>query len=156
SDNMHRSNFRPIWKGTDHMRFRTRNILSIIMLLAGLAMVAGWQSAVQATSTALATTGTTYYVSKNGNNADGGSWATAWNELDQINWGIVQPGDTILVDGGSSQMVYTTSLTIGKSGTSGAPITIKMASETGRNGKVVIFGGRSTQLPYCDQASYSY
>src|SRR5262245_44051850 len=150
------SNFRPIWKGTDHMRFRTRSILTIVLLLAGLAMVAGWQSVVQATSTALATTGTTYYVSKNGNNADGRSWATAWNELNQINWGVVQPGDTILLDGGSSQMIYTTSLTVGKSGTSTAPITIRLAGEAGRNGKAAIFGGRSTPLPACDQASYSY
>ncbi|HEX5414208.1 MAG TPA: hypothetical protein VFZ25_00990 [Chloroflexota bacterium] len=93
--------------------------------------------------------GTTYYVSKTGTNVDGRSWASAWNELNQINWGVVQPGDTILLDGGSPQMVYTTSLTPGKSGSPGAPITIKLAPDAGRNGQVVIFGGRSTPLPEC-------
>src|SRR5437762_3080102 len=112
----HRQSFTPIRKGTNHMRIRTHSILNIVLLLAALAMIAGWQSVVGATSSALAATGTTYYVSKNGNNADGRSWATAWNELNQINWGVVQPGDSILLDGGSSQMTYTTSLTVGKSG----------------------------------------
>src|SRR6059058_3335191 len=75
-----------------------------------------------------------YYISKNGNNSDGLSWATAWNELDKINWPVIQPGDTILIDGGSQQMVYTTTFTIGKSGTYFAPITIKKATDPGRNG----------------------
>jgi len=45
---------------------------------------------------ARASSGTTYYVSKNGNNADGRSWATAWNELANIKWSVVKPGDMIL------------------------------------------------------------
>src|SRR5439155_3597370 len=49
--------------------------------------------------------GTNYYVSRSGNNADGRSWATAWNELNQIKWNVVRAGDTISVDGGSTQMV---------------------------------------------------
>ncbi len=101
-------------------------------------------------------TGNTYYVSKNGSNADGKSWQTAWNELNQINWSVIQPGDTILLDGGSTSMTYTTTLTIGKSGTQTAPVTIKRATDTGHNGKVVFFGGRSTPLPYCGQSSYTY
>src|SRR5437762_261198 len=40
-----------------------------------------------------------YHISKNDNNGDGLSWATAWNELDQINWSVIQPGDTILRTG---------------------------------------------------------
>lgn len=102
------------------------------------------------------TNGNTYYVSKNGSNKDGISWATAWNELDQINWSVIQPGDIIILDGGSSQMVYTTTLTIGKSGTQSLPITIQRSTENGHNGKVVMFGGRSTPLPYCGQSSYTY
>ena len=43
-----------------------------------------------------------YYVSKLGSNLDGESWASAWNELDQINWQMVQPGDAILIDGGDT------------------------------------------------------
>lgn len=95
-----------------------------------------------------------YYIAKNGNNGDGLSWATAWNELDKIDWSVVQPGDTILIDGGSQQMVYTTTLTIGKSGTQTAPITIRKATDRGRNGHVIIFGGRTKLLPYCNQPDY--
>jgi hypothetical protein len=102
------------------------------------------------------TGGKVYYVSKTGNNADGRSWSTAWNELDQIGWNVVRPGDTILLDGGSSEMTYTTTLTIGKSGTSDNSITIKLADEIGRNGRVVLFGGRTTPLPYCGQQDYTY
>jgi hypothetical protein len=96
----------------------------------------------------------TFYVSKLGNNGDGFSWETAWNELDQIDWSIIQPGHTILIDGGSTEMVYTTTLEPTASGTPGQPVTIKLAEEAGRDGKVIIFGGRSTPLPYCGQTEY--
>lgn len=99
---------------------------------------------------------TTYYVSKSGSNADGLSWETAWNELNQIQWNVVRPGDIILLDGGESQAIYTTRLTIRTSGASKKPITIKLADEKGRDGQVVIFGGRSTPLPYCEQETYEY
>ena len=99
---------------------------------------------------------TTYYVSKNGNNQDGTSWATAWNELDQIDWPRIQPGDLLLLDGGEQEMVYRTTLVIDQSGTRDQPITIRLSDEAGRNGKVAIFGGRSTPLPYCNQPNYNY
>lgn len=119
--------------------------------------------------------GVTYYVSRNGNNGDGRSWSSAWNELDQIEWGVVQPGDTIVIDGGVTAcsypvvvtgssnaptpvgcgMVYRTELTVGKSGTASSPITIKLAEEAGRNGTALLFGGRNTPLPYCGQSGYS-
>jgi hypothetical protein len=86
-------------------------------------------------------TGTTYYVSKSGHSGDGRSWITAWNDLDQINWNVVLPGDTIVLDGGSSEVVYTSTLTIGRSGDIDNPITIKLASEPGHDGRVVIDGG---------------
>lgn len=118
---------------------------------------------------------TTFYVSRLGNNADGTSWDTAWNELDQIDWSVIQPGDMILIDGGSVAcdypvtvtnstntplpagcgMQYNTTLTIGASGAADAPITIKLADEPGRNGTARIFGGRATPLPYCGQTSYT-
>lgn len=97
-----------------------------------------------------------YYVSKNGNNQDGRSWATAWNELDQINWAVIHAGQTIYLDGGSSEMVYTTPLHIQQRGSQQKPITIALADEPGRDGKAVIFGGRSTPLPYCGQLNYTY
>jgi hypothetical protein len=103
-----------------------------------------------------------------------GVWATAWNELDQITWDTnddgngVGWGDTIYLDGGSVEctfptyvtaenngnkpdpsgcgMTYTKTLTIGASGTSDNPITIKLSSDSGKDGTAIIFGGRSTPL----------
>lgn len=117
---------------------------------------------------------TVWFVSKNGNNTDGRSWLTAWNELDRINWSIVQSGDTILIDGGgtpcayptnvtgnsntprsssggSCGMIYQSTLTPGKSG-----VSIHLAPESGRNGSIIIFGGRSIPLPYCGQSGYTW
>jgi len=96
------------------------------------------------TGTVLAS-GPTWYVSRAGSNADGRSPSSAWSELGNINWPLIQPGDTILVSGGT----YTTALIPAKSGTSSAPIKILA------NGPVTIFGGRSFggvpfQLPETD------
>jgi hypothetical protein len=122
-----------------------------------------------------AATPTTYYVSKNGSNTGGTSWATAFNELNQINWTLINPGDTILIDGGTTAcpsnydfashttdrpglncgMLYSTDLNVQKSGTSTLPVTIKLASEAGHAGTAVIFGGRPNMLPYCTQTSYT-
>ena len=116
-----------------------------------------------------------YYVSRTGSNGDGRSWATAWNELDQIDWDVIEAGDTILIDGGRVScgygvavtggsnapgpagcgMEYRTALTIGASGAAGAPITVRLAEEAGRAGTVRIFGGRGTPLPYCGQTGYA-
>lgn len=115
-----------------------------------------------------------FYVSKNGNNTDGKSWTTAWNELNQINWSLVQSGDAIVIDGGSvvcsypvtvtestntplspsggqnCGMVYQSTLNVGKSGQSSSPITVRLSEEAGRNGTAVIFGGRQKPLPACN------
>lgn len=116
--------------------------------------------------------GQTYYVSRDGNNADGTSWTTAWNDLNQIDWNVINAGDTIKIDGGSTAcasnydfsatrpgvscgMLYNSTLTVGKSGTSGSPVTIELATDAGHNGTAVFFGGRTTPLPYCTQPSYS-
>jgi len=102
-----------------------------------------------------ATNGNLYYVSKNGNNADGKSWTTAWNELNQINWSVIQPGDTILLDGGTNGMTYTTTLSIGKSGLQALPIAIQRATDSGHNGQIILFGGSNTPLPYCGQTTWT-
>lgn len=120
---------------------------------------------------------TNWYVSKiaTGNNS-GTSWADAWNELDQINWTLVQPGDVIEIDGGAVEcdwpveitdtntpksvsggdcgMVYTADFQIGKSGTSDAPITIMLSDDPGRDGTVRIFGGVSSPLPFCGSTNF--
>jgi len=99
-----------------------------------------------------------YYVSKNGNNQNGLSWSTAWNELDQINWTIIGPGDTIWLDGGAlgQGMTYTKTLRVQQNGESGNPITLELSAESGHNGQAFIFGGRPRPLPYCGQVDYTY
>lgn len=99
---------------------------------------------------------TTFYVSKSGNNQDGLSWQTAWNELDQIDWDVIGPGSSIMIDGGTVSAVYNTTLELQKSGTANKPIIIQLSPEDGRNGQAIIFGGRSTMLPYCGQATYEF
>ncbi len=139
------------------MKFSSRMVRLCLSLMAILAILVASVSFVasELKSKAAGASSHTYYVSKTGNNADGLSWATAWNELANINWSVVQPGDTILLDGGQTNMTYTSTLTIKTSGTQTAPITIERATEAGHNGKVIIFGGRTTPLPYCGQPSYT-
>ena len=100
--------------------------------------------------------GNTFFISQLGNNTDGRSWQTAWSELNQVDWSLIQPGDTVLIDGGANGMTYTTMMAPTASGTAAEPITIRVADEPGRNGQAIIFGGRSTPLPYCDQTNYQY
>jgi hypothetical protein len=85
-----------------------------------------------------------FYVSKAGNNVDGKSWNTAWNELDQIQWKDVKPGDTIMLSGGE----FHTSMDVGTSGAFGSPITITT------NGEKVILDGQRPAPPYCGESEY--
>lgn len=87
-----------------------------------------------------------WYVSKKGQSGgSGSSWQTAWNEVGSINWSSVNPGDTIVLDGGSAggSMVYTGPMYVGKSGLYGKPISIVQSQEAGRNGTVIIRGTSS-------------
>lgn len=79
----------------------------------------------------------TFYVDLTGNNADGLTLATAWNELDQIGWGSVAAGDTIECSVG----VYATQLRPTISGTAANPITVKFVG-----GKSHLRGSRGTTL----------
>lgn len=86
-----------------------------------------------------------YYVSKNGNNANGNSWINAWNDLDQIEWNTIQPGDVINIDGGIDSMIYESRITVGKGGSNNENrITIQRSDENGHNGKIYFNG------IYCD------
>src|SRR5689334_9184594 len=119
---MNRRKFLALFAPSSKMR-----LLLVVILLISLPLVILFFSHRQQTRQHTATPGSVYYVSKNGNNADGKSWATAWDEFNKINWSGIRPGDTILLDGGSSHMVYTTTLAIGKSGKQGLPIAIRRA-----------------------------
>ncbi|MFK7803246.1 MAG: hypothetical protein AB8G95_16550 [Anaerolineae bacterium] len=99
----------------------------------------------------------TFFFSKYGDNQGGESWGNAWNELDQINWLSLIPGDTIFVDGGElgGSMVYTSTLEPLASGTEELPIRIELSHEDGRNGQAVLFGGNSVPLPECGQLDWN-
>ena len=139
------------------MKLLPHTVRLCLTLMAILALLVASVSCVapELKSKAAGANGHTYYVSRNGDNTDGRSWATAWSELANIKWSTVQPGDTILLDGGQTNMIYTSTLAVGTSGTQTAPITIERATEAGHNGKVIIFGGRKTSLPYCGQPTYT-
>jgi hypothetical protein len=118
---------------------------------------------------------TTYYVSRDGDDRGGRSWQHAWNELDQIRWRLVRPGDVVTIDGGSVAcpsdavpqagldppgarptcgMVYRTPLVVAASGRLGAPVTVALSTDPGHDGTAVVQGGRTTPLPYCNQETY--
>ncbi len=114
----------------------------------------------------------TVYVSRSGDDTDGRSWATAWNELAHIDWSVVGPGSRIVIDGGAVPcpspydfttrrpgvdcgMEYDTPLRVQASGSPGRPLVVALSSEPGHDGTAVFFGGRATPLPYCHQRNYS-
>ncbi len=76
--------------------------------------------------------GTPFYVSPDGANTDGRSWASAWTELDQIDWASVEPGDRIEIGGGT----YTTRLVPDHGGEPGERITLERSREPGHDGAV--------------------
>ncbi len=109
-----------------------------------------------ATSNSMLSTGLkAYYISLAGNNTDGKSWATAWKALNQANWNIIQPGDTIYISGGTTSATYSGGIWISKSGTASGYVTIDIGanspSPAGHNGTVIIEGG-----DYCIRTTGSY
>ena len=81
------------------------------------------------------TTGKTYYVATNGNDAAPGTAALPWRTFARA-WQVMRPGDTLLIADG----VYTEPLHVGVEGVAGAPITIKAVND----GKVTIDGQGQT------------
>lgn len=123
---------------------------------AGIGLVAAQSSTVAATTTLTDIKNKIYYVSKDGDNHDGLTWDTAWNEFDQIDWDVIVPGDIVLIDGGERGMTYKTPMTVGASGTANKPITIRASEQQLRNGSIILHGGRETPLPYCGQPEYEF
>ncbi len=99
----------------------------------------------------------TFFVSPFGDNSDGLSWETAWSELDQIGWDVINPGATIFLDGGASidtPAVYKTALIPQKSGKGNNPILIQLSDESGHDAQAIFYGGNSIPLPECGAASW--
>lgn len=83
--------------------------------------------------------GASWYIDNAATGSNNGtSWANAWTNPTNVIWASVNPGDTVFVSGGSTSKTYTDDLVIGKDGTSGNPITVKIGQDAGHNG-VAIF-----------------
>jgi len=84
---------------------------------------------------------TDWYVDKTvASSGNGQSWATAWKNFSNINWGSVQPGDVINISGGTDSTVYYETLDINDAGTTNNYITIRGGIDAGHNGKAIIDG----------------
>ena len=117
------------------LRVRLRYLcLSIALLASGLAWAQAPRPATNVQVNAALSGGTTcgvsvtcWYVRPNGGtygSENGTSWANAYDGFSDINWAAdVDAGDVVCVAGGT----YTQNLSIGDSGTSGNPITIRRA-----------------------------
>ena len=86
---------------------------------------------------------TDWYVKKGGGGSNNGtSWANAWTSFSSINWNSIKAGDYLFIDGGPDSVVYTSGITIGKSGSAGNYIYIMPGrfspSPSGHSGKVVL------------------
>ena len=91
----------------------------------------------------LSVNATDYYVDKNATGLNNGlSWTNAWHLFLILIGAQLQPGDIIYISGGVDSTVYTSGLTIGKSGTAGNYIYImpgKYApSPSGHSGRIII------------------
>jgi hypothetical protein len=56
--------------------------------------------------TSLTVYGGSFYVSKNGNNNGGTTWASAWNEFTQVDWKAVGAGGTLYVAAGTYKTCF--------------------------------------------------
>lgn len=102
---------------------------------------------------------TNWYVSNASKGSNNGtSWANAWSPT-SINWTSVQPGDFVFLDGGPDSLVYTTGISVGKSGTSTNRITITVGANSpflsGHGGKVIFEGNGGNLRAFNIQATGS-
>ncbi len=79
------------------------------------------------------------YVDKNASGSNNGaSWTDAWESFDDIDWGDLNPGDTLFISGGTESVTYDDMLEIRASGEEGNPIVVTIGQQPPHNGKVII------------------
>ncbi len=85
-----------------------------------------------------------YHVSRNGDNTDGLTWATAWNEMDQIRWAEISPQrrDSLVIDGGAKRMVYKKPMIVQITPWY-SPVNVTVSTEPSHNGQAVIAPGNA-------------
>ena len=100
---------------------------------------------------------------------NGTSWGAAWQDTADISWGSLASGDIIEIDGGTTTSTVspydfaptspnpgvTCGMTYSPFTVGAGNITIRRSRTAGRNGTVVISGGRTLPLPYCGQVTYT-
>ena len=70
---------------------------------------------------------------------NGTSWTDAWESFADIDWGELDPGETLFLSGGTDSTIYTETLNVNQLyGTADNLITIRNGLDAGHNGKVVI------------------
>ena len=84
----------------------------------------------------------TFFVMPSGTNGNGASWNSPWVGFSNIQWVSVSAGSTVCLGGGA----YSGSLTLSKSGTSSAPITIKRATASDATCGAGIPAGADSQV----------
>ncbi len=87
-----------------------------------------------------ATPAANWYVNPDATGSNNGtSWSNAWRSFSAVVWGSagVRAGDTLFLSGGTTGRVYTTTLTVGASGTAASRIFIRPGQDAGHNGPVI-------------------
>jgi hypothetical protein len=85
--------------------------------------------------------GAYHYVDKTAGGLNNGtSWDNAWERFTDINWAVINPGDTIYISGGSTSKKYNEKFILAASGTKAKPITITKGEDTNHDGIVIIDG----------------
>ncbi len=67
---------------------------------------------------------------------NGSSWANAWTNNASINWGVINPGDTLKISGGATSKTYRESIIIKEDGTFANRLTIQNGQDAGHNGVI--------------------